>query len=395
MFVDFVNRYRAKSTRALYVSAWVKFLSLVYSARLAGASPEILEPWVAKYANDLRNGRRDLASDLRILEEQVRSPKTCQTYRSAIRTLLSAAGEGSSEGGSEGPGLNRRRSDLSPPAGDERRPGQARSEPPSQAAGGTLGAGKILRLLEHLDTRGRAILYVLVASGARPGEVFSLRAGDLDLGSRPARFRVRDSSGVVSRIAFLSREAVGAIRVYLIVRDRFVASARSRGGTRPADLLFPLSPRAFGEIWALALEKAGLAGTDPATGRRTITPRAARRFFAEEMGRVLPPPVVAELMGRQGRRLPGGGRRYTEGELAGAFLEGERAVTLHRSHGRERTARQIARLEKSIRLLREQAEERDQELARISAILSGQARDGRGREGEQQQEPVRQSPASP
>ncbi|HMK15913.1 MAG TPA: site-specific integrase, partial [Methanomicrobiales archaeon] len=247
MFVDFVNRYRAKSTRALYVSAWVKFLSLVYSARLAGTSPELLEPWVAKYANDLRNGRRDLASDLRILEEQVRSPKTCQTYRSAIRTLLATV-------------------DLSPPPGSEGRPEKARSEPPSQAIGGTLSAGKILRLLEHLDTRGRAILYVLVASGARPGEVLSLRTGDLDLGSRPARFRVRDSSGRVSRIAFLSREAVGAIRVYLIVRDRFVASAQSRGSTRPPDLLFPLGPRAFGEVWALALEKAGLAEADPATG---------------------------------------------------------------------------------------------------------------------------------
>ena len=376
MFADFLNRYRVKSTRALYVSAWVKFLSLVYSARLAGTSPELLEPWVAKYANDLRNGRRDLASDLRILEEQVRSPKTGETYRSAIRTLLATL-------------------DLSPPPGSEGRPEKARSEPPSQAIGGTLSAGKILRLLEHLDTRGRAILYVLVASGARPGEVLSLRTGDLDLGSRPARFRVRDSSGRVSRIAFLSREAVGAIRVYLIVRDRFVASAQSRGSTRPPDLLFPLGPRAFGEVWALALEKAGLAEADPATGRRTITPRAARRFFAEEMGKVLPPPVVAELMGLPGRRLPGRDRRYTEGDLAGAFLEGEGAITLHRSHGRERTARQIARLERSIRLLREQAEERDRELARISAILSGQARAGQGGEGEQQQNRVRPSPPPP
>jgi integrase len=363
MFVDFLNRYRAKSTRALYVSAWVKFLSLAYGARLAGASPEVLDPWVGKYVNDLRNGRRDLAADLRTLEESVRSPKTGQAYQSAIRTLL-AGREGSSE-----PDLERRSrdADLPLPPEDRRQPaGAGRVSPPPGE--GALTTGMILRLLEHLDTRGRAILYVLVSSGAQVKEVLSLRLGDLDLESRPARFRVRDPDGGVSRVAFISREAVGAIRVYLIVRDRFLASARSRGSAGDADLLFPLGPRALEGIWALALAKARLARPDPVTGRRTITPRAARRFFAGQMGKVLPAPVVEELMGRPGR-LPGRGRRYTDEELAGAYLEGEPAVTLHRSHGKEKMARRVAELERLVRILGEEARERDRELGRIKAIL--------------------------
>ena len=88
MLVDFLNQYRARTTRAMYLSAWVKFLSLLYNARLKGASPEALDPWVARYVNDLRNGRRDLASDLQALGEWCRTPKTCLGYRSAIRTLL-------------------------------------------------------------------------------------------------------------------------------------------------------------------------------------------------------------------------------------------------------------------------------------------------------------------
>ena len=91
MLIDFLSKYRAKTTRAMYLSAWVKFLSLLYGARLKGASPEILDPWVAKYVNDLRNGRRDLATDLLTLGENCRTRKTSLGYQSAIRTLL--AGE--------------------------------------------------------------------------------------------------------------------------------------------------------------------------------------------------------------------------------------------------------------------------------------------------------------
>ena len=75
----------------MYLSAWVKFLSLLYGARLKGASPETLDPWVAKYVNDLRNGRRDLAADLRALGENCRTRKTGLGYQSAIRTLLAGA----------------------------------------------------------------------------------------------------------------------------------------------------------------------------------------------------------------------------------------------------------------------------------------------------------------
>jgi integrase len=360
MFVDFLSRYRAKSTRSMYVSAWVKFLSLVYNARLAGASPEILAPWVAKYVNDLRNGRRDLDADLRILEDRVRSPKTCQTYRSAICTFLA--------------GTN-----LPPRPGERGMSSRRQGVPHPPPVEEPLTAGMLLRLLEHLDTRGRAILYVLASSGAGPGDILSLRIDDLDLEARPARIRIRDREGAVSRVAFISREAVGAIRVYLIVRDRFLASARSRGGRGAGDLLFPLGPRAFGNIWDLALEKAGLGRTGPVRGRRTITPRATRRFFADRMGTVLTAPVVRALMGSSGP-LPGRGRLFTDEELGRAYLEGEQVVTLHRTRGKERMARRVAELERLVRLLGAEARERDRELARIRAVLGEREKD-EGRPG--------------
>jgi integrase len=350
MLVDFLNKYRAKTTRAMYMSAWVKFLSLLYNARLKGASPETLDPWVAKYVNDLRNGRRDLALDLQALGEHCRTRKTFLGYQSAIRTYL--AGEDLSLAPS---GRVLLRSTRSP------RP-QTRDEP--------LTPGDLLKILDHLDTRGRAILYVLASSGARLGEVLSIRLRDLDLDARPARFRIRDEAGRVSRMAFISREAVGAIRVYLIVRDRYAASARSRGGTGDPLLLFPLGPRAFEQVWALALSKARVERFDPVTHRRTITPRAARRFFAERMRTALPEPPVGEMLGNA-RHVPGPYRRYTDEELAGAYLKGEPAITLHRSHRKERVTKRIADLERLVGILHEKIGERDEELARIRETITG------------------------
>ncbi|MDD1669198.1 MAG: hypothetical protein LUO97_05295, partial [Methanomicrobiales archaeon] len=132
MLRDFLNQYRAKTTRSMYMSAWVKFLSLLYGARLKGASPEILEPWVAKYVNDLRNGRRDLAADLQALGESCRTRKTCLGYQSAIRTLL--AGE-----------------DLSLSPGEQRRLSRGRSPHPLTRAE-RLTPGAVLKIMEHLDT---------------------------------------------------------------------------------------------------------------------------------------------------------------------------------------------------------------------------------------------------
>ena len=340
MLVDFLNQYRAKTTRAMYLSAWVKFLSLLYGARLKGASPEVLDPWVAKYVNDLRNGRRDLAADLRALGENCRTPKTCLGYQSAIRTLLTEQDIR-----------------LFPKA--ERQLRHAR-QPHSLTQAEPLTPAGILKILEHLDTRGRAILYTLISSGARLGEVLSIDLRDLDLDSRPARFRVRDRAGKGSRVAFISREAEGAIRVYLIVRDRFLASSLSRGGKGDPGLLFPLGTRSFEQIWALALSKARLERFDPITERRTITPRATRQFFMSQMGTALPETVVEELIGLAGH-LPESYRRYTEGELAEAYLKGERAVTLHTSQPKERVERRIAELERLVGLLQEKIGERNEE----------------------------------
>jgi len=359
MLVDFLNQYRAKTTRAMYLSAWVKFLSLLYGARLKGASPELLDPWVAKYVNDLRNGRRDLAADLQALGENCRTPKTCLGYQSAIRTLLAEQDISISPKGGRVLAHTRQPRPLS------------HREP--------LTEGGILKILEHLDTRGRAILYLLISSGAGLGEIFSIDLRDLDLDSRPARFRIRDRASGGSRVAFISREAEGAIRVYLIVRDRFVASARSRGGTGDPGRLFPLGTRAFEQIWALALSKARLERFDPVTDRRTITPRATRQFFMGRMETVLPETVVEELMGLAGH-LPESYRRYTEEELAEAYLKAERAITLHRSQPKGGVERRIAHLERMVRLLQEKIGERDEELDSIRTGLDGKG----GEEGEEE-----------
>ena len=300
--------------------------------------------------NDLRNGRRDLAADLRALDAACRSRRTCIGYQSAIRTLLAEAGIAIQPGKSGQ--MWRARGSHQPPA-------------PSDS----LTPGKLLRLLEHLDTRGRAIVFTLVSSGARLGEVLSIRLGDLDLDARPARFLIRERKTGIPRVAFISREAVGAIRVYLIVRDRFVISARSRGGKASADLLFPIGVRAFEQVWDRALSKARLERFDRVTGRRTLSPRAVRRFFAARMRTVLPAPVVREILGA------GGAGHHSEEDLGRAYLGAEGAITLHRSHRKESLARKVAELERMVEILRDRMDERNRRPA--PGELSGIKREER------------------
>ena len=73
------------------------------------------------------------------------------------------------------------------------------------------------------------------------------------------------------------------------------------------------------------------------------------------MKTALPEPVVAEMMG-SGRHLPEPYRRYTEEELAGAYLRGEQAVTLHRSQMKESVTKKIADLERQVGILHEKWE---------------------------------------
>jgi hypothetical protein len=169
---------------------------------------------------------------------------------------------------------------------------------------------------------------------------------------------------------------VAAIRVYLMVKDRFAVATRSRGGRRDPGLLFALGSRSFEQVWARALSRAGLGRSDPVTGRRTLPPRSTRQFFADRMGTVLPEALVGELMGR-GRPPP----LSTEEELAAAYLRGEPAITLHRSLREERVSRKIARLERLVGHLLEEAGEREREIARMREILFGEIREEPGGPG--------------
>jgi integrase len=84
---------------------------------------------------------------------------------------------------------------------------------------GELNEEIITNLLEHSTPKYRVIFYLLI-TGARPGEISTLRTQDIDFKSTPARvtFEPLATKTKISRTTFLSTEAVQRIKYYLKTR---------------------------------------------------------------------------------------------------------------------------------------------------------------------------------
>ena len=186
----------------------------------------------------------------------------------------------------------------------------------------------ILPLMHHHD---RAVTLVLLSSGARIGEVLKLREKDLDLDASPARvtFRASTTKTKTRRTAFISIEAVDALKAWLAVRPGYIVTAASKmkglndnGYAGPKNLqddrLFPFENSTFYRGWNTALRKAKLFERCEETGRATIHAHGLRKFFRTYFGAAAGVDVAEKLMGHEGY-LTGAYVRLTEDDLARAY----------------------------------------------------------------------------
>lgn len=196
---------------------------------------------------------------------------------------------------------------------------------------------KILRqFLPHMRTPYRTMALVLLATGARVGEVLQLRTSDIDLDATPAKvtFRRGTTKTRTGRFSFLTPEAVDAVRAWLAVRDDYIKSARARAanlsngeGENRDGFLFPFSDTVFFFAWKSALKKAGLFSQCEETGRATIHPHGLRKYFRTYFGAAAGVDVAETLMGHQGY-LAGAYVRLTEQDLATAYAANAYVLTV-------------------------------------------------------------------
>jgi hypothetical protein len=125
----------------------------------------------------------------------------------------------------------------------------------------------------------------------------------------------------------------------------------------PEGAVFPVSYRVFSEVWTLAVKKAGLAKLDPRTRRLTLTPHSCRKFFMSKMKGAGVPGEIVEVLAGHSLYLGGAYARYSEEELAEAYLAGEPAITITRAAGIEKMEKRVRRQERQIEVLTREIKE--------------------------------------
>jgi integrase len=208
----------------------------------------------------------------------------------------------------------------------------------------------IRSLLQHLDTKGRALVLVLASSGMRVGEALQITLDDIDLKAKPATITIRGEYVKTGnqRISFISREAVQAVEEWIKVRDAYLISSQSRnnglisaGRAKPKasedNRLFPFSDNTAWQMWGGALEKSGLLSRDKITRRKQLHFHMLRKFFISQMSLIVSKEIPETLSGHSGY-LTDAYRRYTKAQLKEQYLKAEHVLTIQ-------TPKEIAEIE--------------------------------------------------
>ncbi len=148
---------------------------------------------------------------------------------------------------------------------------------------------ELVRILEHLPLRGRALFHLLATSGIRIGSALRLRIEDVHLNADHVQLMVRAprEKKRKSFIAFASEQTKELLEEWYRVRADYLASAvnRSRAYEKDADddRVFPMHQRTATRLWRKALEDADLGERDPNTNWYVLHPHTLRARVRTKM----------------------------------------------------------------------------------------------------------------
>lgn len=320
---NFVSLQGNPKTQGAYRAAVRKYLDFIYGPVRAGRGATKAE--AAKYeelASELFSGDRDHVMDMQRFAASLNAaktpPKSASVWLVVSKEFLRVNGVAL---------------DI-----DEWRVTKRRGPKGKRARSreGVFDRETIREILPHLPYQTRAVFLSMISSGMRVGETQELTFEDIFLDENPARIEIPGdvTKSGDPRTVFISREAVGAIRVWLAVRERWMTSAAERntglrryhGRTNKprngAELLFPASSTTILASFANALEKIGKDDRDPKTNRRVYRLHQCRKFFRTVAAQKIPIDAVEALMGHEGY-LSDAYVRYTTADLRDFYLQAE------------------------------------------------------------------------
>jgi integrase len=155
-----------------------------------------------------------------------------------------------------------------------------------------LSKSEVKLLLNMLRPVKRLACWMMFACGLRLDECLSLKVGDLDLASDPAKVYVRGSKTTnARRIIFIPSDLVSELRSYF-------------AGRRPDEYLFPteksphvkMRPNRFRVAFYGALKKLGLMKRDSSGRGWTYHPHSLRRGFETALLNAGCPAIAVSLL---------------------------------------------------------------------------------------------------
>ena len=200
-----------------------------------------------------------------------------------------------------------------------------------------LTVDKIRAIVSHSDSLLKAFVLVACSSGARIGEILSLKSDDIEYLEEYDVYSFRLShkqtkAGKTHRY-FISHEAMQAINDFKRVRPQYVASSAIKGTkclNRPTadnDCLFVMSSNVIRVKLENATKKAGLHSVDSESNRARIHPHSFRKFADTQFKEVVGLNMGNELIGHD-EGLSKSYRRYDLRQLAEGYKKIEPHVTI-------------------------------------------------------------------
>lgn len=238
---------------------------------------------------------------------------------------------------------------------------------------------ELRRILQHGETKARALFLMASSSGMRISEILQLEPGDIELDKSPVQINIPGEYTKTgnSRITFISDEAKRSLEAWLRERDDWLKSAVDRLNDRtdknqqfywknPNDTrVFPFTYPVASAMWNRVLRKAGMEKIYLKTNRRTMHIHCLRKFFRVYIAPKATSDVAELLMGHSDSLGNVYRNHYTTEKLGDLYKKAMTDIAIFETTSDER----INDLDKALQEKDKQIQDLQQQLADINRRL--------------------------